>query len=220
MTYIEQGIKYMQDENYEMAVKAFNDAIEAEPDNPVGYINFGHVLAHLNEDMRAKDFYEKALELDPKAATAYYGLGNLLFEKAQYKQAIRQYTKAIDLGLTEADVYFMIGFSHVKREDFKLALPFLMRASELSPSDSDIAMQYGLALAELSQLEEAYQVFDGIYKSYPTHADALYNRALCDLFLENTDQAIKDLNHVLDLEPEHTLAQSTLMQIEQILDQQ
>jgi len=95
-----------------------------------------------------------------------------------------------------------------------------MRASEMSPDDVDIAMQYGLALAELSQLDEAYRVFDGVFKSHPTHADALYNRALCDLFLERTDQAIEDLNHVLDLDPEHTLAQGTLMQIEQILDQQ
>ena len=73
MNYNEEGIKALQEKRYEDAVKAFTEAIEQNPEDPIGYINFGNVLAAMNDIERAERFFQKAITLDEKAATAYYG---------------------------------------------------------------------------------------------------------------------------------------------------
>ncbi|WP_390885122.1 tetratricopeptide repeat protein [Heyndrickxia coagulans] len=59
----ERGMKALQDKKYDEALKWFNEAIEDNPDDPVGYIHFGDVLLAAGEREKAQNFYRKALEL-------------------------------------------------------------------------------------------------------------------------------------------------------------
>ena len=63
MNYNEIGIQALQEGNTEEAIKAFTQAIEEQPDNPLGYINFGHVLTSMDEIDRAERFFQKAIVL-------------------------------------------------------------------------------------------------------------------------------------------------------------
>ena len=70
-----QGIQYMQEGKWEEAVKVFNEIIEESPEDPIAYINFGNLLATLDDNERALQFFQKAIELDEDAASAYYSMG-------------------------------------------------------------------------------------------------------------------------------------------------
>lgn len=211
-----QGITLMQEQKYEEAANLFNEVIEENPDDPLGYINFGNLLLHLKDYERAKRFFNKAIELDSKSATAYYGLGNLLFEQSDYSEAINQFQKAEQLGLTEADVYFMIGLSLVNQEQFKFALPYLLRATELSPDDDEIQFQYGLTLAQSNALVEAKQVFLNILNRNTEHADTYYNLGVIELYDENVDKALNYFNKALKVQPDHLLAANGKKNIERL----
>jgi len=43
MNYNELGIQAIQEENYEKAVELFTKAIEENPNEAIGYINFGNL---------------------------------------------------------------------------------------------------------------------------------------------------------------------------------
>ncbi len=96
VNYNEIGIEAFQNKQYEEAAQAFNDAIEANPEEAVGYINFGNLLAVLNDTERAERFFQKAITLDDQAATAYYGLANLYYNNERYSEAATLYQKAIE----------------------------------------------------------------------------------------------------------------------------
>ena len=72
LDYNQQGIIAFKDKQYEEAAQFFTEAIENDPENPVGYINFGNLLATLNDVERAERFFQKAITVDEKSATAYY----------------------------------------------------------------------------------------------------------------------------------------------------
>ncbi|HEY9570419.1 MAG TPA: tetratricopeptide repeat protein, partial [Metalysinibacillus sp.] len=59
VNYNELGIEAFQEKRYDEAAQAFNDAIEANPEEAVGYINFGNLLAVLNDTERAERFFQK-----------------------------------------------------------------------------------------------------------------------------------------------------------------
>lgn len=109
MNYNEQGIQAFQEKRYEDAAQLFTKAIEAEPENAIGYVNFGNLLAVLEDTERAERFFQKAITVDETAATAYYGLANLYYNAERYAEAAKLYEQALKHQIEGADVYYMMG---------------------------------------------------------------------------------------------------------------
>lgn len=59
LNYNELGIQAIQEENYEKAAELFNKAIEENPEESIGFINFGNLLASMNENERAERFFKR-----------------------------------------------------------------------------------------------------------------------------------------------------------------
>src|SRR5690625_732750 len=91
---------------------------------------------------------------------------------------------------------------------------FLEKAYQLDLEQLEYAFQYGLALEELDHIGEAIEVFEDILKKDAMHADARYNLAVALLFQEQTDQAIVELDKILELDPDFEPATDLLMHIE------
>ncbi|WP_042223369.1 tetratricopeptide repeat protein [Oceanobacillus manasiensis] len=214
-----QAIAHMQENKFEEAAALFTEVIEEKPNDPVGYINFGNLLLHVNDQERAQRFFEKAIELDEQAATAYYGLGNLYVEQANYGKAQVNYQKAIELGLEEADVYYMLGMTFLQQEHDKLALPYLLRASELAPEDEEILFQYGLALAQSDHISDAGSVFGKVIRLNGAHSDAHYNLGVIALFEDKINKGLEHFERALEAQPDHVLAQNGKKNAEQLLSE-
>ena len=202
MNELELGIQAIQNKDYEKAVVHFSKAIEDEPDNPVGFINFGNLLARMNDTERAERFFQKAITLDAEAATAYYGLANLYYEKDRYEEAAKLYEKAIRYEIQGADAYFMLGKCFERLENPKLALPYLQRAAELEPTDIQIRLSYGIGLAALEMFKEAEPEFLYVIHEDLNNADAHYNLGvLYAVSTERTDDALYHLKQAYTLQP-------------------
>jgi tetratricopeptide (TPR) repeat protein len=132
MDHNQLGVQYMQDGNLEEAAKAFNEAINENPNDPVGYINFGNVLAAVGDEEKALKFYQKAVTIDENAAAAYYSMGNLYYSSEQFAAAKNMFETAMKKGLETSDNYFMLGMSLVQLQNGRLALPYLQRSVELN----------------------------------------------------------------------------------------
>lgn len=194
MNHLELGIQSIQDKDYEQAVVHFSNAIEEEPNNPLGYINFGNLLARMNETERAERFFQKAITLDEEAATAYYGLANLYYEKERYEEAAKLYEKAIRFNIQGPDTYFMLGKCFERLGSEKLALPYLQRACELDPTDIQFRLSYGIVLAALEMFKEAEPEFMYVIQNDLNNADAHYNLGV--LYAVSTDRTEDALYHL------------------------
>lgn len=214
-----QAIAYMKEQQYEEAAKLFNEIIEENPKDPIGYINFGNLLLHMNDFERAERFFNRATELDEHAATAYYGLGNTYFEQEDYEQAKRNFKKAIDAGLDEADVYYMLGYTLQKDEQDLHAIPFLQRAAELEPDNEEFLFQYGLALAQNNHIDQAESVFLKVLTYNEKHSDAHYNLGVIALYKEKAEEALQYFEQATQIQPEHVLAQNGKKQVEKWLQE-
>ena len=199
----EQGIKAIQEKRYEDAVKAFTQAIEEEPNNTVGYINFGNLLASMDETERAERFFQKAITLDEKAATAYYGLANLYYNSERFMEAAKLYEIAIRLGIEGEDAFYMLGKSFERAGETKLALPYLQRAAELAPEDVQVRLAYGILLCSLEMFDVAQKELQYVIDQDWNNADAHYNLGvLYAVSTERTEDALYHLKQAFTLQPE------------------
>lgn len=219
MDFNEKGILAFQEKRYEEAAQAFNDAIEANPDDAVGYINFGNLLASLEEVDRAERFFQKALTIDTTAATAYYGLANLYYNATRFTEAARLYKEAITHELEGADAYYMLAKSLEKENKHTFALPYMQRAAELAKEDVQIQLSYGILLCTLEMFKEAEPQLQYVITLDGLNADAYYNLGvLYAVSTEDTEKALQHLTRAYEIEPAFEQAKYMIDLIEQRLN--
>src|SRR5690625_29190 len=159
MDLLTKGIEQIKDEDYEGAAVSFQQAIEKEPLNPDGYINFANLLLHIDDTPRAEKLYQRAIEIDSESVAAQYGLGLLYFEQEAYQKASKQFKEAIELGLEEADAYFMLASSLGMQSKTSDALPFLEKAYQLDQEQLEYALDRKSTRLNSSHVAISYAVF-------------------------------------------------------------
>lgn len=213
----EKAIAFMKQREYEKAAEIFNEIIEEYPDDPLGYINFGNLLLHINDLEHAESFFNRAIAIDNTVPAAYYGLANLNYEQEDYSKAQQYFQQAIELGLEIGDVYYMLGMSLINQDLKTLALPYLQRATEID-KDDDKMFQYGLTLAELNYLPEAKEIFEHVLKINVQHSDAYYNLGVLALYQEETLKALDYFATALKYQPDHILAANGKARVEELVN--
>jgi tetratricopeptide (TPR) repeat protein len=64
------GFAYFSQEQYDLAIRQYKDALKADPNYVTALNNLGHAYERKQLSSQALEFYEQALELDPANATA------------------------------------------------------------------------------------------------------------------------------------------------------
>ncbi|NEU31577.1 tetratricopeptide repeat protein [bacterium LRH843] len=216
MNYNEQGIAYMNEKKYEEAAKMFNDAIEENPHDPTGFINFGNLLGIVGDYSRALTFFDKAIELDESAATAYYGAGTIYYKQDQFEEAAKMFKHAVH-DLDGDDVHFMLGMSYYQLGALPHALASFKRTVELDPTDIDGRFQYGLCLAQLEQIDEAIKQLIEVVRMDDRHADAYFNLGVAYAYKDQAEDALASFEKALEIQPTHALAANGKKTIEQAI---
>lgn len=212
----EKAIELMKQKQYEEAANLFNQIIEEKPDDPLGYINFGNLLFHINDLEHAETFFRRAIAIDDTVPAAHYGLGNLYYEQEDFSKAQQYFQQAIELGLEIGDVYYMLGMSLVNQDFKALAIPYLQRATEIDKHD-DKMFQYGLILAESNYLSEAKEVFEQVLEINTQHSDAYYNLGVLALYEEDAIKALDHFTAALSHQSDHVLAANGKARVEELL---
>jgi len=96
MSFYNRGSIYNNREEYEKAVKDFNDAILLMPDYASTYNNRGLALDKLGQYDDALSDFNYAIELE-NSGIAYYNRANLYFENEKYVEAREDYQKYMEL---------------------------------------------------------------------------------------------------------------------------
>ena len=164
--YYWRGLELYKLEDYEGAVRNFDEAIKLIPDNPLYYSNLGNAYFQMGEKQKGIENYNKAIKLDPGSAEKYYSWrgfqlysqedneetiaeinrdpakfnciqGYTLFHMGKKKEGIEYYNKAIKLDPESAHLYYYWrGDLLYRQQDYKAALADYNQAIKLKPDNA------------------------------------------------------------------------------------
>jgi Flp pilus assembly protein TadD len=104
----------------EEAAQAYQQAVQAKPDDPGYYNNLGNVLARAGKIDDARAAYTKSAELDPtKAATAWRNFGISLYNANRGADAIEPLQKSAELDPKSAQTWYLLGACLIYRMTVK-----------------------------------------------------------------------------------------------------
>lgn len=91
------GARAYETGDYQEAIRLFQQAAEAEPDNAQYFTNLGVAYGEEGDYQRALAAYHRATEIDPRELPAYLNMGYLYNEQEQTAEAREMWEKVIAL---------------------------------------------------------------------------------------------------------------------------
>jgi tetratricopeptide (TPR) repeat protein len=155
-------VRYQQNQ-FDLAIAAFQEVIKRDPGNVKAHDNLGLSLQARNQIEPAIAEYRKAIELDQAAALhseqPYLNLGALLARSNRVEEAIPLLERALQIAPREFEVHYELGKAYFDSHRFDLARQQAEEAVKVKPSDSSGHYLLGRIYQRLNRKELASEQF-------------------------------------------------------------
>jgi tetratricopeptide (TPR) repeat protein len=131
--YFDRGVDFFYKSQYELALEAFEKAIELKPDHADAWNNKGAALDKLGRHEESLKAYEKAIELKPDHADAWINKCLALGKLGRYEESLKASEKAIELKPDYAKAWRSNGVALGKLGRYEESLKASEKAIELKP---------------------------------------------------------------------------------------
>ncbi len=139
------GVAYMNQQLFEKALKAFEEAAANDPALEVTIVNRGVALLNLQRLDEAKALLEKAVKSNPKDAHAWYNLGLYYKNSSDAGAAVDAFRRVTEIDGNDADTWYFLGSTYAQLKQFPEAIAAFEHALKLDAHHA--SAQFGLARA-------------------------------------------------------------------------
>jgi O-antigen biosynthesis protein len=132
--YLEQANSYLEEQRWELAISACQEALKITPRLAEAYKIWGNVLQKQGKISDAMGYYAQALNIEPNSPEIYANLGSIYAQKKKWQEALEYYQRAVDLKPDFAGVYRNLAKVWTQLGNLEQANEANNKALELEPS--------------------------------------------------------------------------------------
>jgi len=155
-------VRYQQNQ-FDLAIAAFEEVIKRDPGNVKAYDNLGLSLEAKNQVDPAIVAYRKAIDLDQSAASRseqpYLNLGSLLARSNRVEEAIPLLSRASEIAPKEFKVRYELAKAYFDSQHLDSACKQAEEAVKLNPKESSGHYLLGRIYQRLNRKEQASEQF-------------------------------------------------------------
>jgi class 3 adenylate cyclase/tetratricopeptide (TPR) repeat protein len=188
-----------RDKNNQEAMKAFDKAIELDPNFAKAYAGRAAIYNERGQHEQALRESEQAIKLDPSHPWGFHTRGWAYIGLLNYQKAIEDLNKAIEIDPNYAYAYGNRSWAYFMLKKYHQSLDDANKAIEINPEFSVGYFRRGMALASLNKSQDAIKDFDKAIKLDPTFSRPYLFRGYTLLKLGKTEQALGDLKKAASL---------------------
>ena len=201
---VNEGLEYFNKGDFKVCLSMFNSAIKMNPNCKEAHLNKGIVLNALNKMSEAIESFEYCLKLSPNYTSALIGLGNSYLKLEDYKTALTYFENALKLknNLPLALQGKCICLYELKNKEEANKIINELNNDNNKEESKDI-IQYlikGNMAKDENNFQEAINCYDKCLELNNNSYEAYYNKALCEIALNQNDNAIKNLDNALNIQ--------------------
>ena len=201
---LERATCLLQEQNFDAALKDFNNAFEIKEGSAISYLNRGMCFEKSSSDHQAAlaDF-TRAIQLDPEFGDAYArrGYANLCLK--HFHNAIRDYDEALKRkSSNRATSLTNRGNAKYKLGEFDSSIEDFCAAIEIDPDNPLIYQGRGVSYVALLKRDLAMADFNRAVELDPQTPQPFLLRGNLKIDMKDYDGAIEDLKKSLQIAPE------------------
>jgi len=206
--FFDEGRALYNKKEYDRAIVAFTDGLEAKTNTGVLYNWRGYVFHAKKEYDIAISDYQEAIKLDPKYGNAFYNLAISYSMKKNYGDALLNLDKAIEIDNKNLNNYSNKGFIYLKKKEYDSAILVYNQIIRLEPKN---ILGYRLranAYVNKKEHEKAINEYTQYLRIDSTNASAYSSRGLINKTIKNYEAAISDYTNFIRLNPKNKVGYS------------
>ena len=149
------GTAYMNQQLFEKALKAFEEASGLDPKLQIARLNQGVALLNLGRVEAAKEILEQAAKENPKDPYIWYNLGLLYRNSSDSQAAIAAFHHVAEIDSNDADTWYFLGTVYSQNRQFPDAIAAFQNALKLNPLHASAEFGISRALQQSGDLAHA-----------------------------------------------------------------
>jgi tetratricopeptide (TPR) repeat protein/N-acetylglutamate synthase-like GNAT family acetyltransferase len=146
---------YRQQQQWQQAAIAFQQAIELRPTFFWSYHHLGDALSHLQQWQQAAFAYNQAVKLDSNFFWSWHNLADVHSKLQQWQQAAFAYSQAVKLDSNFFWSWHNLADVHSKLQQSDLAIAAYLKALSIQPDHQLTTQKLGTALKQRASLEKS-----------------------------------------------------------------
>src|ERR1700674_632893 len=139
------GAAYMNQQLFEKALKAFEQAATLDPKSQIAQMNQGIALLNLGSIDAARKFLEQAVKKNSSDPHAWYNLGMLEKNSGNSQSAVEAFRRVTEIDANDADTWYFLGASYAQNKEHPEAIDAFQHALKLNPLHA--SAEFGLSRA-------------------------------------------------------------------------
>ncbi|GMH34358.1 hypothetical protein BSKO_02192 [Bryopsis sp. KO-2023] len=183
------------------AIKAFQRAMQLDPDRPYTYTLCGHEYFALEDFERAQQCFRKAINKDGRHYKAWYGAGLVHYRQEKYESAQAQFRRAISINNASSVLKCQLGMTLAKLSKNDGALLQLQQAINSDRKNIIAWLEKAKVLQNMERHQEALEVLQGALVIEHRDPCLHFQTGIAYKNLGKKNEAVKHYFHALDLKP-------------------
>jgi tetratricopeptide (TPR) repeat protein len=167
------GIRFLNQKDYDAALKHFANAVVKSPNDPKAHQFLGVAYYWSGKVDRAETEFLESLRLDDKDAQTHLLLGIVHAWKGDVKGAFKAFERAAKLDPKRADIQMNMGSVEETLGRYSDSLKHFRRAVELDKRHPLYRYQLGMLYRRLGREEDAVSELREAIKIFPRYQDAI-----------------------------------------------
>jgi tetratricopeptide (TPR) repeat protein len=207
------GTAHFDLEQYDQAIAAYRQAVEAAPDESYYHRVLGNALFWAGQEEEALAEYERAVQLAPNDSLARGVAGSLYQKLGRTDDAIAEYEAIVRYDPCDADTYFFLASLYDQAGRADDAEAAFRRVVAIEPGNIVAWRALGLAAESRDDYAAAATIYDQAIKSATPNADdAALRNGLANsyYFLGEYDKAAAEYEATVRLAPDEAMYQAGL----------
>ncbi len=206
MSYYKIADYCQEQENFDEAIKQYNNAIKNKQDFVEAHNDLGIVYSVMEEFDKAIEEYKLAIKYKPDYSNAYYNLGNAYIHKNEFDKAIQKYQTAIKHKKDHAAAHNNLGNSYNHKEEFDKAIEEYKLSLKYNPNDAKTYYNLGNAYYAKKEFDKAIEEYKLAIKYKPEYSKAYSNLGLTYFQKKELDKAINQYQKAIKYKPDNVFA--------------
>jgi tetratricopeptide (TPR) repeat protein len=183
------------------AVAQYNTALKLDSTMTAAYVGVGRASFNAGNWAVAQAHFSDAVRSDPQSAEARFWLGESLRKQSNPNAAIAEYARALALKANYPEAYYGLAQAQIDLKQFDLARKNLDSALVLRPNYADALLLGGKLYEQQGNDTAAIQSYSAAINANDTLAEPSYRRALLFIRHDQLDEATRDLEAAIDIQP-------------------
>lgn len=202
IAYYNRGVCNSALKLYGSALVDYNKALSIDSTLADAYYNRALTYEALNNPVMALADMEIFTKMQSDDTLGYLAYSEMLFKQGEYSRAIAANQRAINAGLTRKAIALKNqGVCYYKLGTNSMAEYLFTQAIIESPTFEEVLLDRARVRVAMELYQDA---FDDIYTymlKHPTDFDALTIRSVCNFNLKKYDDALKDYELLIEVQP-------------------